>query len=92
MAFLKKHFQESVPSEGVDIQGWGINGRMSPRIFYKLMSMYPAVSDYTGSSGYNETRVRLAIGNSQGKDTRGEEQAGRKNAFGHAWISSHIVK
>jgi len=56
------------------------------------MSMCPAVSDYTGSSGYNETRVRLVIGSSQGKDTRGEEQTGRKNAFGHAWISSHIVK
>lgn len=54
------------------IQEWGINGRVSPRIFYKLMSMRPAISGYTGSTGYNETRVRLAIGNSQGKDTRGQ--------------------
>jgi len=78
-------------SEEVNIQEWGINGRVSPRIFYKLMSTRPTISNYTGSTGYNETRVRLAIGNSQGKDTRGEGQA-EKNAFGRAWISSHIVK
>lgn len=57
--------------------------------------MRPAISDYTGSAEYNETRVRLAIGNSQGKDTRGqrgEDRPGEKNAFGCAWISSHIVK
>lgn len=70
------------PLEG-RVRKWGINGRVSPRIFYKLMSMRlhesaRAISDYTGSTRHNKTHAGLAVGSSQGKDTRqrGEKDTG----------------